>query len=176
MDTGKYIIEELGQTPTGAKVYMIKGVSLDDILKSASDPFSELNRKINELELKLGRGKNLVYRAFNPSQFKHVISEGTDRIPDYISPYDPYRSDVIYAGPLGKAMEYARKPFREKSLACLSAYDVDKLERVDFYAYKPKISFKDALSGVICLSDSEFGDIYKNLLKVELLSLKEKYK
>jgi len=174
MEASEYATEELGQTLTGIKFYMIKGVKLDDILTSMSDPFSELNMKIKELELKIGRGKDVIYRAFDPSRFKYVVSEGTDRTPNYISPYDPYKEDVIYAGPLEKAMEYARRSFKEKGLACLSLYDSDKLEKVSFYAYKPKTSFKDALLGIICLSDSKFLNVNKLFLKTELLLLKYK--
>ncbi|RIB35108.1 MAG: hypothetical protein BXU00_03180 [Candidatus Nanoclepta minutus] len=176
MGVNRYIIDELGQTSTGARVYMIKGVNLDDILESRFNLSSELNMKINELKLRLNKGKNIVYRAFDPLQFKYVISEGTDRTPEYISQQDPYKSDTIYAGSLEKAMEHAREPFKERGLACLSLYDKDKLEEVDFYAYKPKTSFKDALLGVICLSESYLSDIYKSLLEFDLLSSRGKYR
>jgi len=151
MTSRNYVIERIGQTFTGVPVYMIKNVTLESILNSITDPFSPLNIEIRRLGLEFGRGKNVIYRAFNPIQFQSVIVNGTDRTPDYISPADRYKSDVIYAGPLEKAMEYAIKHFNRNGLTCLAAYDTEKLEKVDFYAYRAKTSFKDALLGIICL-------------------------
>jgi len=152
MEPRSYIIERIGQTPTGVPIYTIKGVTLEDILKSMINPFSALNREIHKLELEFGREKNIIYRAFDPIQFQSVILYGTDRTLDYVSPADRYKNDTIYAGSLGKAMEYAAKYFNRQGLACLSAYDTEKLEKVDFYAYRAKTSFNDALLGIICLS------------------------
>jgi len=169
MESKNYLVRKIGETPTGVPVYIVVGVTLDEILRSSTNPFTPLNRKIYELELEFSRGKDVVYRAFKPIQFRAVILYGTDRTPDYVSPWDRYKSDAIYAGPLEKAMESAAKRFNEEGgLACLAAYDEEKLEKVDFYAYRAKTSFKDALLGIICLSDSEFSDLHESVLSLAL--------
>jgi len=164
MESKNYVIEKIGKTPTGVPVYMIIGVTLDDILESMTNKFSPLHGKIRELELEFSKGKGVIYRSFDPTRFQSVILNGTDRTPDYISPADKYKSDVIYAGSLWKALEYAMKHFNKYSLACISVYDEGGLEKTDFYAYRAKTSFNDALLGIICLSDSEYGYLYKDML------------
>ncbi|MEM5875059.1 MAG: hypothetical protein QXW01_01560 [Candidatus Aenigmatarchaeota archaeon] len=95
---------------------------------------------------------NKIFRAFDPDRLNYVVTFGTDRTEDYISDYDR-KDNVIYAGSLGKAMEYASKYFRRKNRACFSVYKEEFLDKVDIYAYKPKEgrSYLDALLGVVCI-------------------------
>jgi|GEM_PF-6092366 len=136
-------------------VLFIKGVKKEDVEKLLYDV---MVTKLDLIFHKLKKGKNVVYRSFDPDRLHVVKEKGTDRTKDYISKYEllqGHDESVLYAGPLYQAIEYGLRYFTKKNRLCLSIYNADKLERLkgEFYAYKPKegYSFKDALETIVCL-------------------------
>lgn len=94
------------------------------------------------------KSRDLVFRAFDPRRLEIIIKEGTERTKDYVSKYD--NPEIIYVTSLLKALQYAEEHF-DKGEACIAVYNKNELEQTDFYSYKPKKSFKEALAGIVCL-------------------------
>lgn len=133
------------------EIRKIKGVTQEDLESWMYNILMPI--EILVIFYKWGEYKgNNIFRAFDPDRLEYVVTFGTDRTEDYISDYDR-KDNVIYAGSLGKAMEYASKYFRRKNRACFSVYKEEFLDKVDIYAYKPKEgrSYLDALLGVVCI-------------------------
>lgn len=129
------------------EIRIIRGITERDIEDWRSNPIP--NEIINKLYW--GRQKRIVYRAIDPERLNVVLVYGTDRTPDYLSDYDI--KDVIYAGNLVKALEYAARYMRRAGKACIVAYNEDELEKIDTYAYRPKSgkTYMDSLEGIVCL-------------------------